>query len=107
MPREANFNFNFDNVFDCRLIAFGKEFLTKHEPPLSFHPQDHKLRPLSDYMQVEFNKECKVPMHSWLLRERDSVGENYEQRMKLLGNIVVPQCGLLASQILLRIYRSV
>ena len=55
-------------------------------------------------MQEPFNPTNAVPMCDWLLQNRDDY-PTYEDRMKLLGNVVVPQCGALAGDILLRLHR--
>lgn len=68
--------------------------------------QDLELKPLASFMQVEFNKPNSLPMDTWLLPNRGDDPSVYEERMRLLGNIVVPACASLASEILLRVHRS-
>ena len=68
-------------------------------------PQDIKLRPLNEFLERNFNCLNSMPMYKWLLPTLDGELE-YQQRMHLLGNIVVPACGALASDILLRMHRQ-
>ena len=64
------------------------------------------MQPLDSFMQLEFNKQNALPMDQWLLPSRGEDAATYDERMHLLGNIVVPAGGLLASEILSRIHRT-
>ena len=60
--------------------------------------QDFKLEPLDSFFQSEWNHLNHVPMYKWLGAEREC--DHYEDRMKLLGNLVVPPCALLGANML-------
>lgn len=66
--------------------------------------QDLELQPLGSFLHSEFNGGSSIPMDSWLLRTPED-RETYTSRMRLLGNIVIPQCGMLGAEILLRTHR--
>ena len=54
-------------------------------------------------MVKNFNEVNSVPQHLWLVQQR---GENHEERMRILGNIVVPACAALAAEILVGIVKA-
>jgi len=66
--------------------------------------QDLTLQPINAIFQEPFNPLNSVPMHQWLTCEKPS--EEDLQRFKILGNVVVPQCAQLASNILLHVARQ-
>jgi hypothetical protein len=68
--------------------------------------QDMELRPLNSFLQQNFNPQASLPMHAWLLPDRGENAETYDQRMHLLGNIVIPACASLAGDILARTHRA-
>ena len=51
------------------------------------------MQPLDSFMQLEFNKQNALPMDQWLLPSRGEDAATYDERMHLLGNIVVPAGG--------------
>ena len=75
-------------------------------PFLISHLQDIELRPLSSFLQQDFNPQASLPMHAWLVPDRGQKPEIYDERMHLLGNIVIPACASLAGNILARIHRA-
>ena len=55
------------------------------------------MKPLNMFLEKSFNSLNTVEMHRWLIQERE---EGHEERMKILGNVVVPACASLAAEIL-------
>lgn len=55
------------------------------------------LRPLASFLEANFNGINAVPKHLWLTTDREA---HHEQRMRILGNIVVPSCAALAAEVL-------
>ena len=65
-----------------------------------FHvEQDMKLQPLSSFLQPVRNEFNAIPMPVWL-RGNTTEDKNHRERMKCLGNIVVPASGALGMEIL-------
>ncbi|CAK9036131.1 unnamed protein product [Durusdinium trenchii] len=58
-----------------------------------------ELRPLSELLQVDWNHWNKLPMSQWL---SCATQEHDRERLKTLGNVVVPACGTLGMSLLLR-----
>lgn len=58
------------------------------------------LKPLADFSATAFNPLNYLPMSEWLEK---SQSENAQARLKALGNVVVPQCGELGMELLLRL----
>ena len=54
------------------------------------------LKPLAAFVQGEWNWQNRVPMHQWLIEE---CGEDHDERMRILGNVVVPACAELGFDI--------
>ena len=54
-------------------------------------------------MVKNFNEVNFVPKHLWLVQQRD---ENHDDRMRILGNIVVPSCAALAAEILVGLVKA-
>ena len=50
------------------------------------------------FLEKTFNSLNAVPKASWLSLEKED--DQYEERMRILGNIVVPSCGALAAEVL-------
>ena len=61
--------------------------------------QDIPLQPLATFLQPEWNEWNKLPMRYWLT---DSLEDNHRDRMRCLGNIVVPAGGSLGFELLHR-----
>ena len=70
------------------------------------HCWDLEAFPFTDYFQANFNEVNMLPMREWMLTTVDGMKEEYAERMKLLGNIAVPACGALASDIIFRLHKS-
>ena len=68
--------------------------------------QDMHLEPLASFLQPVWNELNELPIHKWLLLSK-SDSESYKDRMKALGNIVVPQAGMLAMNVLQRMARQI
>lgn len=66
--------------------------------------QDIQLRELQTFLPDAWNQVNALPLHQWLQAEKYSNDE--EERMKLLGNLVVPACADLAGDLLLRMARQ-
>eukprot|EP00435_Cladocopium_sp_Y103_P036471 s2889_g9.t1 len=58
--------------------------------------QEIPLKPLNMFLEKTFNEINIVPKVAWLSTTKE--GEDYEERMHILGNIVVPSCGALAAE---------
>ena len=65
------------------------------------HGQGMTLEPLASFLQPEWNSLNRLPMHLWLQSDTDT---HYRERMKTLGNVVVPAQGLLGMNLLQRLY---
>ena len=66
------------------------------------------VKPLSTFLQPrggEFNKLNKTPLATWL-DVKEKLDASYRARMKTLGNLVVPQAGELAFEILFQMRRQ-
>lgn len=63
--------------------------------------QDMHLEPLASFLQPAWNHLNTLPLHQWLILNTADC-ESYKERMKALGNIVVPQCGMLGMNLLHR-----
>lgn len=56
------------------------------------------MQPLQSFYQEEFNHWNSQPMHKWLSPKMDE--GHWDDRMKVLGNLVVPACAALAANML-------
>ena len=56
------------------------------------------MKPLNMFLEKNFNEINIVPKVAWLSTTKE--GQDYEERMHILGNIVVPSCGALAAEVL-------
>ena len=65
--------------------------------------QDIPLQPLGSFLEPHFNALNTVGMAKWLSH---SESEDYEARMKVLGNLVVPSCANLGCAILQQMARE-
>lgn len=54
-------------------------------------------------MESEWNFENKIPIRSWLVNERQ---EHHDERMQILGNVVVPACAALAMEMIVSFDRE-
>lgn len=63
--------------------------------------QDVKLQPLSSFLQPFWNELNALPIDLWLINTATEEMD-HRQRMKCLGNLVVPAQGALAMDILQR-----
>lgn len=63
------------------------------------------LQPLNSFVQRIWNERNQVPMENWLLKA-DERGSDDDKRLRLMGNIVVPNQGMLAAELLLRMHRQ-
>ena len=63
------------------------------------------LRPLSSFVQRMWNERNQVPMEAWLLKADERASDD-DKRLRLMGNIVVPNQGMLAAELLLRMQRQ-
>lgn len=61
------------------------------------------LQPLAAFLAQNFNCINTVEKHLWLVHDRE---EGHEQRMKILGNVVVPACAALGAEILRNLAQS-
>ena len=59
--------------------------------------QDVELKPLNSFLQGQWNQLNNVPRQRWLCAEP---GDDYDERIHVMGNLVVPACGQLAGSIL-------
>ena len=59
------------------------------------------LEPLASFLQPEWNSLSRLPMHLWLKNDMET---HYRERMKALGNVVVPAQGLLGMNWLQLLY---
>ena len=57
--------------------------------------------PLSSFFETRWNEFNQLPLRDWLL-SAESLDEQYKNRMKALGNIVVPKSGSLALAMIAR-----
>ena len=55
------------------------------------------MKPLAPFLEKNFNSLNQIPKLHWLIHERES---DHEERMHILGNVVVPSCAALAAEIL-------
>ena len=65
---------------------------------LTSHPQDLPLQPLNKFSQEPFNPLNSLPLHAWLTSKKPT--QDDQERLKMLGNVVAPQCAQLAGSIL-------
>lgn len=65
--------------------------------------QDHVPKDFHHFMQKEWNRTAKIPMHLWLA-ERQGPAER--TRLHQLGNCVVPAAARLAFEVLLQMKRQ-
>ena len=66
---------------------------------LSCPGQGMELKPLASFFRPQWNILSRIPMHLWLTNE---IEEDYRDRMKTLGNIVVPLQGELGMNVIAR-----
>ena len=59
--------------------------------------QDMPLRSLASFLEANYNGINAVPKHLWMVRDREA---HHEERMHVLGNVVVPACASLAAEVL-------
>lgn len=60
--------------------------------------QEIPLKPLNTFLQKNWNEMNAVPKEKWLTTTREE--KFYEERMHIIGNLVVPSCAALAAEIL-------
>ncbi len=66
--------------------------------------EELSLKPISSFMEHAWGGGYPMPMEKWLLQDMEEEPD-YQQRMRLLGNVVVPPCAALAGDLLLRMHR--
>lgn len=66
--------------------------------------QENFLLPLDTFFEERFNELNELPMQVWMNQDRPT--EEEKNRLKLLGNIVIPQCGRLAAAIFHRLIKD-
>ena len=65
--------------------------------------QDIELRPLNSFLPERWNPLNELPMHQGL---QATISEQEIARLKMLGNIAIPQCAVLASEVMLHMSRG-
>ena len=69
--------------------------------------QDVEVKDMADFLEPEFNhlnrQPMAQPMATWLSKDSE---ENQRNRLTSLGNVVVPQCGALALNLLHRMMQA-
>ncbi|CAK9061756.1 unnamed protein product [Durusdinium trenchii] len=80
LPAQRRRTFFFAVVKGCRLF------------------QELEFRPINTFFQEPFNPRNSLPLHQCLTVEKPTDQDN--ERLKILGNVVVPACADLASAIL-------
>ena len=58
------------------------------------------LKPLGTFAETAFNQLNALPMVDWL---QESQSETDKKRLKSMGNVVIPKCGELGMEVLLRL----
>lgn len=69
-----------------------------HVLPSDLCLQEIPLKPLNQFLEKNWNDLNAVPKSMWLTSSREE--KFYEQRMHIIGNLVVPRCAALGAEIL-------
>lgn len=54
-------------------------------------------------MESNWNFENQIPLRLWLVNERE---EHHDERMQILGNLVVPSCAALGMELIVSFDRE-